>query len=401
MSLGQETAVFFFLLLLPTQLGRHFFPSFSYIQGVRVDYLSLIVYTTDLLAVVLALFFANTIIDWIKKNKYPLFLFSSLVILNAATAIHPLLSLYHGLKIFELVVVYVIFKNGKVNLRLFYLPLLLGASFELILSLWQLVSRSSIQGLFWFFGERYLTLGLANVAKAAFNGVEFLRPYGTFSHPNSLGGFYLLLYFFLMTKRTAEKKVFGLYFLLAVCSFLVLISFSKNAIITYCLLNGVNLVVSRKTNCKLCLISRATALTIVAFIFLQIQADPLSMTKRLMLLSHSVEIIRQHLLFGVGLGHYVIFEAQYPFASAFFSPQPVHNSLVLFLAEAGVFLSVFTILILAKIFKSAIVTSRSFFLCLLVILATGSFDHYWITSQQNWLLLAVVFGTIGRKGGDW
>jgi hypothetical protein len=46
--------IFYFLILfLPTQLGRHFFTSFSFVSGIRVDYLSPTIYFTDILVLLL------------------------------------------------------------------------------------------------------------------------------------------------------------------------------------------------------------------------------------------------------------------------------------------------------------------------------------------------------------
>src|SRR5579872_2586293 len=45
-----ENLLFYLLILfLPTQLGKHFLPNFSIIQGIRIDYLSPTVYFTDIL----------------------------------------------------------------------------------------------------------------------------------------------------------------------------------------------------------------------------------------------------------------------------------------------------------------------------------------------------------------
>src|SRR5687767_12118252 len=55
-----STGIFFsFLLFLPTQLGIHFWPDFSSIFGIRVDYLSPTIYLTDLLVFFLILKFFN------------------------------------------------------------------------------------------------------------------------------------------------------------------------------------------------------------------------------------------------------------------------------------------------------------------------------------------------------
>src|SRR5580700_6749474 len=45
--------LFFFFLLLPTQLGKHFWPDFSIVSGIRIDYLSPTIYFTDILLILL------------------------------------------------------------------------------------------------------------------------------------------------------------------------------------------------------------------------------------------------------------------------------------------------------------------------------------------------------------
>ena len=45
--------LFLFLLLIPTQLGRHFWPEWSYVLGIRVDYLSPVLYLVDIIWILL------------------------------------------------------------------------------------------------------------------------------------------------------------------------------------------------------------------------------------------------------------------------------------------------------------------------------------------------------------
>src|ERR1035437_9579523 len=52
------SAIFFYLLLLflPTQFGKHFWPNFSYVYGIRIDYLSPTLYFTDVLIILIIVF---------------------------------------------------------------------------------------------------------------------------------------------------------------------------------------------------------------------------------------------------------------------------------------------------------------------------------------------------------
>src|SRR5260221_12343343 len=63
---SQNKLFFLILLLLPTQFGRHFWPSFSFVLGQRVDYLTPILYLTDILIV---LFVILNLIQNIKNRS--------------------------------------------------------------------------------------------------------------------------------------------------------------------------------------------------------------------------------------------------------------------------------------------------------------------------------------------
>ena len=195
----------FFLFLLPTQLGKHFFPPFSYINGVRVDYLSPTIYLTDIIIFLLFLFNFKAVINFFKNKNVLLGL--GLLLINSLLAKNQLTAFYQLIRIVEFLIVFSLgrqlFKIIKEKLLL--IILLLTSSFQLILAALQLISKHSIQGIFYFFGERLFSLSTPGIAKAAFQGIEFLRPYGTFSHPNSLSGFFLLLYFFVLTNKKFNK----------------------------------------------------------------------------------------------------------------------------------------------------------------------------------------------------
>src|SRR3989344_696217 len=54
-----EYILFYLIILfLPTQLGKHFWPDFSIVSGIRVDYLSPTVYFTDVFIFLLFMFWA-------------------------------------------------------------------------------------------------------------------------------------------------------------------------------------------------------------------------------------------------------------------------------------------------------------------------------------------------------
>ncbi|MEK7522797.1 MAG: hypothetical protein AAB569_04390 [Patescibacteria group bacterium] len=284
-------------------------------------------------------------------------------------------------------------KKKKSNLKekLILITLLLSGLFELILSIIQLVNKHSVQGIFYYFGERLLTLSTPGVAKASIQGIEFLRPYGTFSHPNSLAGFFLLLYFFVLIYKKFNRYLVIKYLFLFISSILVFISFSKTTIACYLILNTYYLILNTKLNCRICKIARVITLFIISLIFLSATTDPLTVNKRIELMKNSITIIMRYPIQGVGLGSYLVEQVKFSSKFYLFFNQPVHNIFLLFFSELGLIIGgiiiVFYLFYLRKLIK------WSPYL-ILVIVMTGFFDHYWLTLQQNFLLMGFVTGAI-------
>lgn len=388
-----------FLFFLPTQLGRHFFLDFSYVNGVRVDYLSFVLYFTDILFLFLLIIFWKKISRELRKN-FKIFLFLCLLFfLNILFSRYPFLSFYHFLRMIQFYFVFLLFKNLKKE-KLFIYPFFLSALFQFFLVVLQFISKRSIQGIFYFFGERYLTLNTPGVAKASIEGIEILRPYGTFSHPNSLAGFYLLLYFYFLTDRRFDRFLILKNLLLLIFSLLVFFSFSKLAITTYFIVNLIYYFHFLQKKCRLCFLAKILIILSLSLFFLQAKTDPLSLEKRINLIKDSCYLFTLSPLFGLGLGHYLIYQANLPMKYPYFFLQPVHNIFLLFLVETGIVLGGVIFYFLINSFKKNFLKTNYYasLLCLLTIFISGFFDHYWLTLIQNRLVMAVVLGLLVSAG---
>ncbi|OGK18176.1 hypothetical protein A2866_04775 [Candidatus Roizmanbacteria bacterium RIFCSPHIGHO2_01_FULL_39_8] len=377
-----KVLILLFLLLLPTQLGKHFFFDFSYVSGVRIDYLSPTIHLTDILALLLILLNFKTVLSFIKKKEVVLIL--GVLLLGIGFAKLPPVSFYRYIKILEFVSLFAIFKYKPLRLQTGALAFFFGALFEFILVILQFTQKHSLQGLFYLFGERSLSLSLPGIAKASLDGEEILRPYGTFSHPNSLAGFYLVIYLFILTQKNI-KPLFR-YSLLLLTTLLVFISFSKIAIVTLVVCSSL-FIFRQKINCLLCKFARVFVLVIVSLVFLLIQTDPLTVEKRLTLVKNSLEIIWANPLFGVGLGSYVVAQQTIPIRFLDLM-QPVHNIPLLLISEIGIL----PFLLIVYLLKESIIRFiKTYPYLTFALLMTGFFDHYWLTLQQNFLLLAFLF----------
>lgn len=384
---------FIFLFLLPTQFGRHFFLDFSYLSGVRVDYLAPTVYLTDIIILLLAIVNLKIILKFFKNKKILISLF--LLLINVLFSRLPVISFYWYIKIIEFLIVFSLAKKilAVLKEKFILMALLTSGLFELSLSLIQLINKHSVQGIFYYFGERLLSLSTPGVAKASLQGVEFLRPYGTFSHPNSSAGFFLLLYFFVLIYKKFNRYLALKYLFLFISSILIFISFSKTAIVSYLILNIFYFLLNTKIRCRICKIARMTALFIVSLIFLSAATDPLTINKRIELVKNSITIILRYPIFGVGLGSYLVEQAKFSSRFYLFFNQPVHNIFLLFVSETGLLIGGLLLYQLINLLIQQRLT-KNHWLLIFVIIFTGFFDHYWLTLQQNFLLMGLVMGAI-------
>ncbi|MBL7150442.1 O-antigen ligase family protein [Candidatus Microgenomates bacterium] len=213
------------ILLLPVQLGKHFWPNWALVGGIRIDYLSPTIYLTDLLVVGIlvnwsisaalklkikyknfALFKTSTIRGVLsghlggEKGKaffsitnYQLLItaFFSFFILNIFLAQNRPVAVLKALKITELVLLGVYVKNNLTIKPSNNLTILLSITiiYSSLIAWVQFLKQASIGGLFWWLGERTFVSSTPGIAQVVLDGRLMLRPYATFSHPNVLGGY--------------------------------------------------------------------------------------------------------------------------------------------------------------------------------------------------------------------
>jgi hypothetical protein len=333
----------------------------------------------------------------LSRYKTAFFTFGFLFIINILQSQQPILAIYSIIKILEIYFVFFLFRYRKTPILDLVLPLLAGGFLEAFLALYQFTQFHSVQGVFYYFGERLMSISTPGIAKAEFLNRQILRPYGTFSHPNSMGGFYLLVYslcLFLSTRKEDFKKKLPILLLLGISTLLLVLSFSKIVILAYV---GITLLFfidqyhkkNSDQSCLICVVSKLLIPCILAVIFLQTQSDPATLEKRLMFLQQGIMILFQTFFLGTGLGQYLYYQSSYPSPYPYFFLQPVHNIFMLYFIQTGIITTIFTsycgLWFIRRYYKSI-------WYIFLVILATGLFDHYWLTLQQNMLVMGVIFG---------
>jgi len=314
-NIVRSFTVFFFIFLLPTQLGLHLWPVWTNIDGLRVDYLSPVISLVNIVAIVLILLFWKT-----RSSGWQLhipLLIVLLVCVNMLFSLLPWLSLYRWATLFLIVfAIQNILKNDGYTQEIF-LGLTLGICMQLILVLLQFFSQSSIQGLWYWLGERAVYPWMPDIAQLSLYGRQFMRPYGTFSHPNAMGGFFLAVHFLLQngrldiprekTKMQNRLSSSLKYIAIIASALLVLMSFSRTAIALFILLHII-LVWRDPTYrwCRFCQIVRPIMLLAVGAVFLQGQGDIFTSEKRWYLIQRAFEVFSLHLISGTGWGASVV-----------------------------------------------------------------------------------------------
>ncbi len=372
------------LLLVGTvsQFGKTIFLPSSFVLGLPIDYLAVKIYFVDILAIIF-LFFHLNILQSQFKRTFPLFLIP---------AISGAVSLYHGteplLVLFLLFEVYVILTVFLVSSRLqierkVIIRVVWGIGvFLTLLSTAQLLSQSSLQGVFYFLGERLRVPSMPGTAIVTIGDQKIMRPYATFSHPNALAGYLgLLSIYVLILEKKITKGSLGISGVLGLG---IMGTFSKAVIL---ILAGTSLFAKKHKYLIFVLLA-------VFLVVSQFHGDSESLSKRMDGYRQTAVLIGKTPLTGVGLGRHISVLAEASTTRIGVTGQPVHSAPFFILHELGIPLSLALLYFCFRYFK---LRSPEYKYVLLFILLTGLFDHYWITSHQNSLLLAIFLGQLVKS----
>jgi hypothetical protein len=341
--------------LVPTQLGRHFWPGFALVNGIRIDYLAPTIYLIDVVAIGLII----TRIKLFKELKGLKIL--ALVVINILISQNKWVAGIGWMRVIEIYLVYLILKDEK-ELVLKYLKTIIPfwIIMEAMLGLMQVSKGGSLQGIFYWFGERRFNLNSIGVAKISWWGEEMVRAYGTFSHPNSMAGFLLVA---LELWKNYEKNLF--YWVVRWFGILGIIITASRIIWLLLIFNFQFSIFN---------------LFFIFLFFIFSGWDSLSLIKRMQLNWEAIKMFLKHPLFGVGMNNYLV-------NSKYF--QPVHNVYLLVASEIGIVPISFKLIKLLKLLRRNI-RNKVFW----IILITGLVDHYWVTLPQNWWLMVIFLSII-------
>lgn len=366
----EETLLFLTLLFLPTQLGKHFWQQFSFIYSLKIDYLSPTIYFWDLLVLGLVGFW---LINKPKINKLALNLLL-IFLLSQALSLMGAQNIGAGLVRLEQYAVAGLFglylASNKVQI---FLPLMLGVLFESGLAVLQFFKGGTL-GL-WILGERSFSITTPGIAKFNFYGLEFLRPYGTFPHPNVLAGYMLVMILILRSKK------------IAIAAITIFLTMSRATIF-------LGFIFLFKKNRKIFLI---LLIILSPILFTRFEAlfsyDNLTFLRREELTVNAWNLFLKNPLFGVGLNNFIPSQEDLIAGPSRFL-QPVHNIFLLALSETGIIGFLGFVILFFPAFKLSPkpLPCRQAGYTLVTIFFLGFFDHYFLTLPQGYRLLFLIWG---------
>jgi len=241
-------------------------------------------------------------------------------------------------------------------------------------------------------GESQVVSGMQGSSFVTLNSEVFLRAYGTFPHPNVLGGYFVmnvLLGLFLFSKSEGFYKKLSILLIILSCIFVTL-TFSRIVIL---LVLGIVFVTLVYKLIKGKLFSFTPLLLVERFTNL-ISGNDTSWTDRINLMKSGLGVMKNNLMFGTGLGNFTKgMENNIPSTvNGVLLIQPVHNVLLLMIAELGIVGSLLYVLLLGKVLVSNVSKMNWFkWLVILTLVVIGCFDHYLFSLPQGMIIGGILF----------
>lgn len=325
---------------------------------------------------------------------------------------------HYSLYLFEAVLLFIlILFLYKDHVRVFAKWFIYGSILPVLLGMGQFVSQFVPGNSFLGLAEHDPMVAGASIVASDSLG-RMLRAYGSFSHPNVLGGYLVLVLGVLGYVWFSQKKntvhPYGERLVLCGMSCLlgigILLTFSRTAWLGVILLIGVGIsFVGWKCFLKQCFVwcfvvsffvTAALNRTVVQVrMFGGSIHETASVSERVEGYSVARELFVQYPMFGVGAGGYTAaMHELYPEYSGW-EYQPVHNGIVLFFVEygiVGVLLCGLVVLRFVQFYNIVVPQAHRWGVGILLVfpLVLSLFDHYWLSQYVGFIFLSVWYGLL-------
>ena len=257
---------------------------------------------------------------------------------------------------------------------------------------------------FFPFGEPLFSPSFANSPLVNYLGTVRLRAFGTFPHPNILGGFLAvslvwIIDGFLNSLRKGYSHVVPLYqfSVILLGLFALFVSFSQGAWAAFIL--GVVLYVlislsgGQRPRFRVTYLIVSFAILLFSFSYIYKLPFEAASTRRHDLIKTALNLWWTHPVVGVGPGNFVAL-------SSYYWKEPVHNIYLLVLSETGIVGFLPFIFLLSYCLRNSL--KKVFWdplpaVLLVEVLFLGLFDHYLFTSAAGSLIFWIVLGMAASR----
>lgn len=420
------------LFLIPLNIKKFLAPLTRNAESFPLELSSLFLYLSEVFVVFLFSFLLYT-----KKKEFlkvcsflwPLFLFFIICVVSIAVSdmrslsvvfcFHFLISVLFTTSLAILISSHLL--SIRDVMKVFAVSSLLQAEVAIL----QFINQGSI-GLR-FFGEEVVSVFTRNVAKVELFGSAFLRSYGTFPHPNILGGFLVFgivawVYLFSLPSKQhgvlhRSLSLVGLFVVLVGLVF----SFSRSAWIAAVIAFVFCVVVLFKNKLKhaarelilVCMVFSLVLFGVFGWMLVsrgEVKKDT-ALNERIIYTNIALDIMGEY-PFGVGIGNGMIRAEQEGRYEVYGltdkgTHQPVHNIYLLITEEVGVigilvFLFFVGTLFLSKKRNTSLIDVWFLYGILVFLVFIGFFDHYFLTINSGRLMFFSILGIMAglSVGGD-
>ncbi|MFZ5437543.1 MAG: O-antigen ligase family protein [Patescibacteria group bacterium] len=376
------------ILLAPLNLFLRWLESQAYLNGIFSDYLIAKIWLAEIPIFLIIIIWLFNVIK--KKSiiflRNKLFIFLLLVIfIRQFFTNNDLLAIISFFRFLELGLLILFLKSNfyQLNKSLIYSAFVLSFFGQIILANSQFFLQRNLFD-YHFLGETSLTNSL-NIAKVNFKTGQVINPYGSTAHPNILAGFLVINAIILLKKLELNKKtsIYLGWLLIIMTSWTLFLTQAYSAIASFIIF--LILQTFKQLQKKLSLNWLLLSIIIIPIILSWFnQLDQLSITRRVSLNQQTIKIWLDHFFWGTGLNNFLYYLKPNTTEVIRFI-QPVHHSLLLWLAEVGLVGAGLIVCLKDELKKRNVLTT------LFIILPLIALDHYLLTQWLGgWLLILAI-----------
>lgn len=385
------------IFAIPSNLFFILTEKYSYVNGLRIDYLLPKFYLSDIIIF--------TLITWVILSQqiiFPKIKYQKNILLIVATFSFFIFQLFAKetqivawqiFKILEMAILVFILNKiwPKLKSKIVLISLNLVLIFQSIIGILQFINQKSVAG-YWLLGEPNLSKQIG-LAKQVIFGQNLTLPYGTTAHPNVLAGFIvilLILNMILLKKSNLEKRsLIPIIFssILGLAALFLTSSWSAWLVIIVAILIS-KIRLSTRQLILLSIVGWIASLLLITKFGNFNATNNQSFLRRQYLNQAAIMMFIDHPLTGVGLNNFTTRVEKFsPTREVVRFTQPAHHTPLLILSEIGllgILIAIFWILKLERQWIKAFATTSAIILPILVL------DHYLVTLQTGNLLFTLL-----------